>query len=530
MSLLVVGLSHRTASIALLERAALDADGARALARELCGGAVEEAAVLATCNRVEVYAEVPAFHTGVQDLSAALARRMGLPLDDLGDSLVFAFGDRAVEHLFSVSAGLQSMALGESQVLGQVRAALRRGQEDGTVGRVLDPLVQRALRVGKRVHSETGLDRAGRSLVEAALDGADGVVGPLPQARALVIGAGSMSALAATTLHRLGVGSIAVANRTAERAERLAGAVGGTWLGLEDPAALRAALAEADVVVSCTGAVGTVVDAELLAAARRERALERPGPLGAAPQLVVDLALPHDVDPAAGDLPGVELVGLDALRRRLAPAPEDPAAEAAAAVADAPEVVLPAGRHPDEHPGARLAAPAAPAPGLAGVAVSLRAARALVAGEVSGYLAEQRAASVAPTVAALRSLARDVVEGEVARLRGRLGPDADPRLVAEAELAVHRVTEKLLHTPTVRMKALAADGAHGDGHAAALRALFDLGGLADPAPGALGAAVPVGAGGVSAPVASTATATTGVGSVADVLRAAAGPVHERSEL
>lgn len=510
MSLLVVGLSHRTAPIALLERAALDADGARELARELCGGAVEEAAVLATCNRVEVYAEVSAFHTGVQDLSAALARRIGLPLADLGDSLVFAFGDRAVEHLFSVASGLQSMALGESQVLGQVRAALRRGQEDGTVGRVLDPLVQRALRVGKRVHSETGLDRAGRSLVEAALDGAEDVVGPLPQARALVIGAGSMSALAATTLHRLGVGSIAVANRTPARAERLAGAVGGTWLGLEEPGALRAALADADVVVSCTGAVGAVVDAALLSAARRDRAAARPGPLGAAPQLVVDLALPHDVEPAAGDLPGVELVGLDALRRRLAPAPE---------------VVTPA-RHPDAHPDVHPDAapgPAAAAGGLAGVAVSLRAARAVVAGEVSGYLSEQRAASVAPTVAALRSLARDVVEGEVTRLRGRLGPDADARLVAEAELAVHRVTEKLLHTPTVRVKALAADGAHGDGYAAALRALFDLGGPADAADALDG-------GSVALPVATAATATTGVGSVADVLRAGAGPSHERSEL
>jgi len=497
VSLLVVGLSHRTAPIALLERAALDADGARELARELCGGAVEEAAVLATCNRVEVYAEVSAFHTGVQDLSGALARRMGMPLSDLGDSLVFAFGDRAVEHLFSVASGLQSMALGESQVLGQVRAALRRGQEDGTVGRVLDPLVQRALRVGKRVHSETGLDRAGRSLVEAALEGAEDVVGPLEQARALVIGAGSMSALAATTLHRLGAGSIAVANRTPARAERLAGAVGGTWLGLEEPGALRAALADADVVVSCTGAVGAVVDAELLSAARGDRAATRPGPLGAAPQLVVDLALPHDVDPAAGELPGVELVGLDALRRRLAPAPEG--GDAAAAGHAAPS-------------------------GLAGVAVSLRAARAVVAGEVSGYLSEQRAASVAPTVAALRSLAREVVEGEVARLRGRLGPDADPRVVAEAELAVHRVTEKLLHTPTVRVKALAADGAHGDGYAAALRALFDLGGPADPAADALDG------GSVALPVATAATATTGVGSVADVLRAGAGPAHERSEL
>ncbi|MGQ7295282.1 glutamyl-tRNA reductase [Quadrisphaera sp. KR29] len=482
MSLLFVGMSHRTAPISLLERAALDADGARELARELCGGAVQEAAVLATCNRVEVYAAVPSFHLGVQDLSAALAQRAGVPLAELAESLVFAYGERAVEHLFSVAAGLDSMALGESQVLGQVRASLRRGQEDATVGRVLDPLVQRALRVGKRVHSETGLDRAGRSLVEAALEGADAVVGPLAGVHALVVGAGSMSALAATTLARLGVGSIAVANRTAERAERLAASVGGTWLGLEDAAALRAELARADVVVSCTGAVGTVLEADELAAARAGRRRASGG--GPAPQLLVDLALPHDVDPAAGELPGVELVGLDALRRRLA---------------------------------------AAPAPGEGGeealseVAGSVRSARAVVADEVAGYLSEQRAAAVAPTVAALRSLARDVVEGEVVRLRGRLGADADPRVVAEAELAVHRVTEKLLHTPTVRVKALAADGADGAGYAAALRELFDLDG---PAAGLGG----LGAGPVAPTV--SGTAATGGGSVAEVLRAVAAPTGE----
>ncbi len=491
MSLLVVGLSHRTAPISLLERAALDADGARAVARELCGGDVREAAVLATCNRVEVYADVPSFHRGVQDLSLALAERAGLPLAEMGESLVFAHGDLAVEHLFSVAAGLDSMALGESQVLGQVRAALRRGQEDATVGRVLDQLVQRALRVGKRVHSETGLDRAGRSLVEAALEGAEDVVGPLGAARALVVGAGSMSALAVTTLHRLGVGSIAVANRTPARAERLAGAVGGTWLGLDDDAVLRAALAEADVVVSCTGAVGTVLDVAQVDAARRERP-------GGAAQLVVDLALPHDVDPAVGQVEGVVLVGLGELRDRLA-------AEVAVA-------------------GGAQAADGAPGglAGLAGVAGSVSAARDVVAQEVATYLAEQRAASVAPTVAALRSLARDVVEGEVARLRGRLGPDVDPRVLAEAELAVHRVTEKLLHTPTVRVKALAAGGEDGAGYAAALRELFALDGAA-ALPALAGQRAGFGAGPVAVPVAAS-PATTGSGSVADVLRAVAPPV------
>ena len=169
MSLLVVGMSHRTAPISLLERAALDGTGARQLAASACdSGAAAEAVVLATCNRLELYAEVDAFHAGVQGLSAAIAAQTGVPLADLCDHLYFHHGDAAVAHLFTVASGLDSMALGESQVLGQVRSALRRGQEDGTAGRTLDHLLQRALRVGKRVHTDTGLARAGHSLVEAA--------------------------------------------------------------------------------------------------------------------------------------------------------------------------------------------------------------------------------------------------------------------------------------------------------------------------------------------------------------------------
>lgn len=461
MSLLVVGLSHRSAPIALLERVALDAAGARRLAAAACEtGTAVEAVVLATCNRVELYAEVVAFHAGVRDLSTAIAERTGVPLEELCDHLYFHHGESAVSHLFTVAAGLDSMALGESQVLGQVRAALRRGQEDGTAGRTLDHLLQQALRVGKRVHSETGLDRAGHSLVEAALVGAQDVVGDLAGARALVVGAGSMSALAATTLHRHGLGSITVANRTPERAQRLAEAVGGTWVPLEE-GSLRTALAGADVVVSCTGAVGHVLDADLVAAARAERGA-RAG--GAAPQLLIDLALPHDVDPAAADLDGVVLVGLAQLRDRLV-------REAAASGT--------------------------------GVAADVRAARAVVEDEVLGYLADQRAAAVGPAVAALRSLAREVVDAELGRLRSRLGAGADPRVAAEAELTVHRVVEKLLHTPTVRVKALAAGSEDGESWASALRQLFDLGDGTAPVPvGALG----------------TSDVVTG-GTVADVLRA-----------
>jgi glutamyl-tRNA reductase len=429
MTVLVVGLSHHSSPLELLERAALDATATRDLGRRIHSGQhVEEAVALATCNRLEVYAEVSTFHGGVADVGTALARRIGLPLTELTSHLYVHYADRAVAHLFEVACGLDSMAVGESQILGQVRAALRRGQEDGTVGRVLDPLLQQSLRVGKRAHSETGLDHAGHSLIEAGLAGAEDVVAPLGRCRALVVGAGAMSALAATTLQRLGAASTTVANRTAERAERLAAAVGGDWVALADRHALASAVARADVVVSCTGAVGHVLDLDLVDAARRERLTGADAP-GRRPQLFVDLALPRDVAPEVARLDGVTVVGLAELGERLA----------------------------EMDGGADIAA-----------------ARAIVAEEVEAYLAEQRAAEVAPTVVALRSHARDVVDTEIARLRQRLGSGLDPRVESEVAQTVNRVVDKLLHTPTVRVKKLAASEPDGAAYAAALRELFDL--------------------------------------------------------
>ena len=417
MSVLVVGLSHRSAPLEVLETAAVDAAGARALATRLHAGEhVQEVVVLATCNRLEVYAQVTAFHGGVAEVGAELAVRLGLDLTPLTDHLYVHYADHAVAHLFSVASGLDSMAVGESQVLGQVRLALRRAQDDGTAGRVLDHLLQRSLRVGKRSHAETGLDRAGHSLVEAGLSH----VGSLASARALVVGAGSMSALAATTLQRLGAASITVANRTPDRAARLAEAVGGRAVALDDRPALVDAIADADVVVSCTGSVGHVLDEAIVRAARQRRS---------EPQLFVDLALPRDVDPAVAALDGVRLVSLAELGAELA----------------------------DETVGADIAA-----------------ARAIVAAEVDTYLAERRAAEVAPTVVALRAAAREVVEAELDRLRQRLGARLDERTEAEVAQTVNRVVDKLLHTPTVRVKSLAAAEPGGSSYAAALRELFDL--------------------------------------------------------
>jgi len=417
VSLLAIGVSHRSAPLSVLERVALDADGVRRLsAAALAQDQVGEAVVLATCNRVEVFADVATFHGGLAQLGEALSATTGVDLADLKDHLYVHYADRAVAHLFTVACGLDSMAVGESQVLGQLRAALRSAQHSGDAGRVLDHLVQQALRVGKRAHAETGIDRAGASLVDAALGRAEATLGPIAGLRVLVVGAGSMSALAATTVHRGGNRWITVANRTPAHAERLAAAVDGRAVALAD---LGTALADADLVISCTGAVGHVVDAATAAAASGLR--------DGRPQVYVDLALPRDVDPAVAGLTGVDVVDLQVLGADLAEA-----------------------QFGDD----------------------LDQVRVLVDREVSDYLVSRRVQAVAPTVAALRARAAEVVEAELARLTQRL-PDVDDVVRDEVQRTVHRVVEKLLHAPTVRVKELAGR-IDGGTYEAALRELFDL--------------------------------------------------------
>lgn len=416
MSLLAIGVSHRSAPLTVLERVALDAEGVRRLsAAALDSEQVAEAVVLATCNRVEIFADVATFHGGLAHLGQALSATTGVAMADLTDHLYVHYADRAVAHLFAVACGLDSMAVGESQVLGQLRAALRSAQHFGDAGRVLDHLVQQALRVGKRAHAETGIDRAGASLVDAALSRAERSLGPLTGLNVLIVGAGSMSALAATTAHRGGVRSITIANRTPEPAERLAGAVDGAAVGLAD---LTHALARADLVISCTGAVGHVITAQLAGSAASGR------PRG---QVYLDLALPRDVEPAVAALAGVHVVDLEVLGVDLA--------------------------------GEQFGH-------------DLDQVRALVDEEVSAYLVSLRVQALAPTVAALRARAADVVATELARLEQR-APDLDAVMLEEVRRAVHRVVEKLLHAPTVRVKELASR-TDGESYETALRELFDL--------------------------------------------------------
>ncbi|MBB0230691.1 glutamyl-tRNA reductase [Streptomyces calidiresistens] len=483
-------------SVSVLERAALAPDTRGKLLRDTLGtDTAAEAAVLSTCNRIELYADVDRFHEGVSDLTAALSRHSGLPVGELAAHLYTRWEDRAVHHLFSVACGLDSMVVGEGQILGQIKNALALAQEEQSAGRLLNELFQRALRVGKRAHSETAIDRAGQSLVTFGLEqlaradlaagvGTPAAGPPAPGAeampdvpawiagkRVLVIGAGSMSSLAATTLARAGATELVIANRTLARAERLADNLnelrgadrvpGGTLSARAVPInaiSLAAELRLADLVVSCTGATGLVLTAEQIAAALRDRrhgARRSAGPLLAAdgtpavdtadttgpdgpaptrPLALLDLAMPRDVDAAAHGVPGARLVDIESL---------------AVASADAP------------------------------MAADVDTVRRIVDEEVEEFGAAQRAAAITPTVVALRAMASGVVAGELARLEGRL-PGLDDKQRAEVAHAVRRVVDKLLHAPTVRVKELAGEPGGAD-YAAALRELFDLDARTDAA-------------------------------------------------
>jgi glutamyl-tRNA reductase len=416
MSVLVVGLSHRTAPVGLLERASVPTEELPKTLDELHRAeTISEVLLLSTCNRVEVYADVARFHPAVAEISAVLARQAGLPVGDLAEHLYVHFAEAAAEHMFSVAAGLDSMVVGESQILGQLRAAYALGSESGSIGSVLHDLAQSALRIGKRVHTETDIDQAGASIVSVALDRAVSALGSLDGLRTVIVGAGSMGALAGATLRRRASDvDIVVANRSAERAERLAASLHARAVGLGE---LAAVIADADLLISSTGATGLVVEAAML------------GDRSQHPLVVLDLALPRDVDPTVGALPGVTHVDLDALR------------SSGAVVSDE----------------------------------SVRAASAIIVDELGGYLAEQQQLAVAPTVTALRARANHVIDTELARLYSRL-PQADDSTRREVADAVRRAVEKVLHAPTVRVKELASMPG-GDQYANALRELFDL----DPA-------------------------------------------------
>lgn len=428
MSVLLFGVSHRSAPVSVLEQlSTAESDQVKIVEQVLESPLVTEAMILSTCNRVEIYAVVEAFHAGLSAIGQVLSEHSGMSMTDLTKYAYVRYSEAAVEHLFSVASGLDSAVVGEQQVLGQVRRAYASAEANNTVGRVLHELAQRALSVGKRVHSETGIDAASASVVSVALGIAAKQLGDngLQERSAVVIGAGSMGALSAAHLARAGVERIHVVNRSLSRAQRLARKIRDTGVAADAVALDRmaATLADADVVVCCTGAVSPVVSLadvhHALADGDRDEATQ--------PLVICDLGMPRDVDAAVSGLPGVHVIDMERIQR-------EPSAQVASSDTDA--------------------------------------AHGIVAREVATYLAGQRMAEVTPTVTALRQRAADVVTAELLRLDHRL-PDLDTAQREEVARTVRRVVDKLLHAPTVRVKQLASSPG-GDSYAEALRELFEL--------------------------------------------------------
>ncbi|MCL6444282.1 MAG: glutamyl-tRNA reductase [Alicyclobacillus sp.] len=303
MHILVVGLNHKTAPVELRERVALsDASLESALGELREARTVVESVVLSTCNRTEIYAFVTSERAGEDYLTTLLARHANMSTDELRRYLYQHRGAEAVRHLMRVAAGLDSLVVGETQILGQVRSAFLLALDEGNVGTLFDQLFRSALNLGKRAQSETGINQHPVSVSYAAVQLAKQILGDLRGQRVLMIGAGKMSHLAAQHLRTNGSDELVIVNRTFERAEQLAhtyGARPAPW------SSLAAELAKADIVISSTGAREVILTPEVMTQAQRAR--------GHRPLVLVDIAVPRDVDPNVAAVRGVYLYDIDDL-------------------------------------------------------------------------------------------------------------------------------------------------------------------------------------------------------------------------
>lgn len=428
MTLLVLGISHHSAPLDVLDALALDAERADLLRRSAAErDFVNSAVVLPTCNRLEIIADVTSFHGGLADLGTALVDVSGIPWSELFSHTYVHFDDKAQEHLFLLAAGLDSMALGETQILGQLRASLHEGERGGSVGGGLSEALQSALEVGKRVHSETKLSSVSLSLLDTALAEAEGHVGDLTGANALVVGAGAMSGLTVKTLKDHGLKRIRVINRTLDKAMRLAQSVDGEAVELTQENLVRE-IAQADVIVSVTGARGIVLDEDTVIASLQQDLDQKLN------KFFIDLALPYDIAVEVGELPHIRVLNLDGISRLIA-ANEHAQSESVLSV--------------------------------------IAEARALIEQAMVDDAARRAARRVSPTVTALREQAIMIVDAEFERLKNKLGASVSDAAIAEISKTLHRTADKIIHTPTVKVKELASADSGVD-YAAALNMLFDL--------------------------------------------------------
>jgi glutamyl-tRNA reductase len=436
MAVLSLGISYRRAGVDLLERVAFgDDDLTKAYRAAADEGAIEGAVILSTCNRVELYAHVPAYHAGFLALKRLLAETRTVDPDELGDAIYSHYEEAATEHLFEVAAGLDSMILGEPQILSQVRAAYRRADGEHATTSALAHLFGAAARVGRRVRTETAIGAAPDAFVAAGVDLADEWLGGrLADARATVIGAGQMATLAVRHLRGRGVRAIRVLNRSTERArslvERVGGEPGGEYGGLDR---LVDAVTRSDVVISATGASGVVVQTSTVAAAMADRGGRR--------LFLLDLAVPRDVDPSGGAVDGVRLIDIEALGERVA---------------------------------------TGVGPGNDAISADVERAREIVRDEVRRFTLRRRSERLAPLITALRERGDALARSELQRFRSDLASlTPDERSAVEA--LARGIVAKLLHDPIVRLKERAGPG--GDtAYAAMVAELFGIDHLGPPRP------------------------------------------------
>ena len=417
MRLILVGTSHNRAPVELREQMFVSAAENRELVERLAGEDAE-AVVLSTCNRTEIYLAHGDEETAAARAFAELSVLAGMTETEIAPSLYTLTDDAAALHVFRVAAGLDSLIPGEAQILGQVRGAYELAKAADTAGPLLHRLFRQALRVGRRVRNETAIGENPASISSAAAELAERVFGSLEGRRILILGAGKMSDLATVNLVSRGVESVFVANRSLERAERLASRFGGRAVGLDE---VERELEHADVVVASTSARGFV-----LSAAQVERAM---GKRRGRPIFFIDIAVPRDIDPAVNEIEGCYLYDVDDLERVVEES-------------------------------------------VAGRKEEAVRAEAIVTEESQAFRDWQLSLDVVPAIASLRALAESIREAELERAEGRLGT-LSPSQRRAVESLTAQIVNKLLHPPTVRMKEAAA-AADGVLYADAIRHLFAL--------------------------------------------------------
>ena len=418
MSIVVIGLNHHTSPVTLLERTTVADSSLPTVLRDLSvRDDIREVVVLSTCNRTEVYAIAERFHGAFDDIQAFFCETSGLPPEEVAPHIYSQYDVGAVNHLFAVAAGLDSAVLGESEIVGQVKSAWEKAMDQGASRSSLNMLFRHALEVGKRARTETAISRSTASMSHAGVEMAEEILGSLHGRKVLVVGAGEMGEGVATALSRAGAGSVVVVNRTTERGEALANKVGARVAQFDD---LAAEVSAADVVVSCTGAGTPVLTESLVGGARAATTT---------PLLIVDIALPRDVDPTVADLPGVTLRDLDHLKEWANRGLEKRAAEVAQV-------------------------------------------QAIIDEETERFFNDQSQRQAAPLIAQLREAVEAVRVSEIDRLSARIaGLDADQR--EAVEMITNGIVSKILHNPSVRLRE-AAGTPQGERLSDAVRDLFNL--------------------------------------------------------